>query len=86
MLVEAGGQNLPERGTEAVCLARREAQRRHQPEGRRSDRIDEDPTLPQRDGQIGRGGVRELDPEQEPGYNNTMIRTVDPLPLVFTAG
>ncbi len=25
-----------------------------------------------------------LDPEQEPGYNNTMIRTVDPLPLVFT--
>jgi cytochrome P450 len=25
-----------------------------------------------------------LDPEQAPGYNNTMIRTVDPLPLVFT--
>ncbi|HEU5309657.1 MAG TPA: cytochrome P450 [Acidimicrobiia bacterium] len=25
-----------------------------------------------------------LDPDQEPGYNNTMIRTVDPLPLVFT--
>ena len=25
-----------------------------------------------------------LDPEQVPGYNNTMIRTVDPLPLVFT--
>ncbi len=24
------------------------------------------------------------DPEREPGYNNTMIRTVDPLPLVFT--
>ncbi len=27
-----------------------------------------------------------LDPEQVPGYNNTMIRTVDPLPLVFTPG
>jgi len=25
-----------------------------------------------------------LDPTAEPGYNNTMIRTVDPLPLVFT--
>jgi hypothetical protein len=25
-----------------------------------------------------------LDPEQAPGYNNTAIRTVDPLPLVFT--
>ena len=25
-----------------------------------------------------------LDPERAPGYNNTMIRTVDPLPLVFT--
>ena len=25
-----------------------------------------------------------LDPEQPPGYNNTMIRNVDPLPLVFT--
>jgi hypothetical protein len=25
-----------------------------------------------------------LDPDQEVGYNNTMIRTVDPLPLVFT--
>ena len=25
-----------------------------------------------------------LDPEQTPGYNNSMIRTVDPLPLVFT--
>src|SRR6478752_3342490 len=25
-----------------------------------------------------------LDPDQEPGYNNGMIRTVDPLPLVFT--
>jgi cytochrome P450 len=25
-----------------------------------------------------------LDPDQVPGYNNTMIRTVDPLPLVFT--
>ncbi len=25
-----------------------------------------------------------LDPEATPGYNNTMIRTVDPLPLVFT--
>lgn len=25
-----------------------------------------------------------LDPELTPGYNNTMIRTVDPLPLVFT--
>jgi cytochrome P450 len=25
-----------------------------------------------------------LDPEQTPGYNNGMIRTVDPLPLVFT--
>ena len=23
-------------------------------------------------------------PTQGPGYNNTMIRTVDPLPLVFT--
>ena len=26
-----------------------------------------------------------LDPEQTPGYNNIAIRTVDPLPLVFTA-
>jgi cytochrome P450 len=25
-----------------------------------------------------------LDPERAPGYNNTMIRTVDPLPLIFT--
>jgi cytochrome P450 len=25
-----------------------------------------------------------LDPERPPGYNNTTIRTVDPLPLVFT--
>jgi cytochrome P450 len=25
-----------------------------------------------------------LDPERAPGYNATMIRTVDPLPLVFT--
>ena len=25
-----------------------------------------------------------LDPERAPGYNNSMIRTVDPLPLVFT--
>ena len=25
-----------------------------------------------------------LDPDRTPGYNNTMIRTVDPLPLVFT--
>ncbi len=25
-----------------------------------------------------------LDPDREPGYNNTAIRTVDPLPLVFT--
>jgi len=25
-----------------------------------------------------------LDPTQTPGYNNSMIRTVDPLPLVFT--
>ena len=25
------------------------------------------------------------DPEQTPGYNNIAIRTVDPLPLVFTA-
>ena len=25
-----------------------------------------------------------LDPEQTPGYNNSLIRTVDPLPLVFT--
>jgi cytochrome P450 len=27
-----------------------------------------------------------LDPELAPGYNNGMIRTVDPLPLVFTPG
>jgi hypothetical protein len=25
-----------------------------------------------------------LDPDGSPGYNNTAIRTVDPLPLVFT--
>lgn len=25
-----------------------------------------------------------IDPDREPGYNNTAIRTVDPLPLVFT--
>jgi hypothetical protein len=27
-----------------------------------------------------------LDPDRPPTYNNGMIRTVDPLPLVFTPG
>ena len=53
MLVAASGQHILESGTETVGFALREAQRRHEPQRRRSDRVDEDAARPQRVRDLG---------------------------------